>query len=291
MLSSTPTSRDNDAHLASPEYIAVYIIEGNDPKRSEQVRTIFGHSIFVTHIIKIDVPDDWLQHHQHLSREEAEELYQYNWCLGDARQRMSTNYVLVIKDSSTTNVTSQHMADMVTLACQQKTWHVCYLTKWLDRCDLYTDRNKSCHLVKTYSPHGCQAILFSPEGRDIILGFKRMKDGNTFPNKDSLSDSLNYTVSQGHLDATCFSPNLITYDVTVALHNNDYYKLQECRQPDRIPDNRDDGNINVTESGWGWWIWILLFFFILLLIGLLCFWRRSTLVAACQDPCSDNQRL
>lgn len=290
----------NEHVTSSPvEHIVVYIIEGDDPARTELVRHLFSHPVFITYVMKIDLPEDWLQRHAHLSQHDAEELYQYKWCLADAKRRTPNNYVLVIKDTSTTNVNTQNLAEMLTAACQEKTWHLCYLNKWLDRCDLYTDKTSllgtATLLVKTYSPQGCQAILFSPQGRDIILTECKMKNGQDFSVATSLSSSLNHAISQGYINATCFTPNLISYDLTAARHNNDYYKCQECRQPDhnnggdngQNPPSQEQQPVQTTgQSGSLWsnfWVWLLIILLVIGLIWFLCYNRRR--VVACDPEC------
>ena len=84
------------------------------------------------------------------------------------------------------------------------------------------------HVVKTQSPHGVQALLFTPGGRDVILGAKPMKNGDFFKARESLSKSLNVHIVKGDLDAFCVVPNLIAYDISLALEDRDYLKVNEC---------------------------------------------------------------
>jgi hypothetical protein len=253
---------------ASHVSIGVYILEGEDASWSEKVRYLFNHPLFVAYIVKIDVPEEWLSRHNYLKKEAAEELYRYKWCLADAKSRMSSNYVLVIKDNSSTHITSQNMAEIIIAACQDKRWQVCYLNKWQDRCDLYTDKTvlvgTSTVLARTYSPHGCQALLFSPEGRDIVLGETCLETGHHFEVKSSLSESLNEEISKGRLYATCFVPNLVSVDV---ISKQDYYKTQECKPVE--PETPV-----VTSSGGNYWIWLILI--VLLFVLIWCFWCRRS---------------
>jgi len=248
---------------------------------------LFNHPVFMTYVVKIDLPEDWRQRYPRLSRENAEELHQYRWCLADAKRRMPNDYVLVIKDNSITNVTSQNVAELIVAACQHKTWQLCYLSKWLDRCDLYKDKisllGSTTFLVKTRSPHGCQAILFSPEGRDIVLKEKKMKNGQDFNVTTSLSASLNQAIDRGYIDATCFIPNLISFDLTSIQQSNDYYKCQECRQPDTasnvkrnpVTQGEEKAPVTQTNNGNGISIWLcVLFVFILILLGLWFLYSR-----------------
>jgi hypothetical protein len=261
---------------------------------------MFNHPVFMTYVVKIDLPEDWLRHYPQLSRESAEELHQFRWCLADAKRRMPNGYVLIIKDNSIINVTSQNLAELIVTACQNETWQLCYLSKWLDRCDLHRNKisppGSTIFLVKTRLPHGCQAILFSPEGRDIVLKEKKMKNGQDFNVTTSLSASLNQAIDRGYIDANCFIPNLISYDLTYDLtsiqQTNDYYKCQECRRPDtvsnvkRIPVAQGEEKAPVTQrvekatvtqtnngNGISTWLWIL-FIFVLILFGVWFMYSR-----------------
>jgi hypothetical protein len=246
----------------SIDYVLVYIIEKDDTPRCETLRKYFDHPIFLTYVVRIDCPEDWISRHSYLSREEAEELYQYKWCLADAKKRMSTNYTLIIKDICLTNTSSRDIAEMITAACQDRSWQICYLNKWQDRCDLHTDRmnlvNSSTVLARTYSPNGCCALLFSPDGRDIILGEKAMTNNKELKFTTSLSTTLNREINQRNLIATCFVPNLFSIDPATV---QNYEFCQECQQ----------SNNNGSSGGYyGGWLIIGLFIFVALLIALLC---------------------
>lgn len=259
-------------------HIGVYIVVGDDANKTEAMRRLFDHPLFVTYIVSMEVPASWLQQHSSLKQEDAEEFYQYYWCLSDAKKRMPDNYVLIIKDNSTTNVSPVNLAEILMAACQNKTWQLCYLTKWQDRCDLYTDKVKlgttASILAKTYSPHGCQAILFSPEGRNIVLNEHKMKNGENFRVTSSLDTSLNYAIKEGHLDATCIIPNLVTYDITTIRKDADYAKCQECSLLEQ-PSNRVRSQRSVENSGGSGWVWFLLVLGIILLLLWYLFMYRS----------------
>lgn len=252
----------------SIDHVLVYIIEKDDTLRCETLRKYFDHSIFVTYVVKIDCPEDWLERNSYLSQEEAIEAYRYKWCLADAKKRMPTNYVLIIQDTCLTNTSSRDIAEMVTAACHDKSWHVCYLNKWQDRCDLHSDRvnliNNSTILARTYSPNGCYALLFSPDGRDIILGEKTMSNNKEFKMTTSLSSTLNSEINQRNIIATCFVPNLFSIDPSTV---QNYEFCQECQQ---------NNNITSSDSSCGGWLFIGILIFIALLIALwgFCLYRH-----------------
>ncbi|GAH47443.1 unnamed protein product [marine sediment metagenome] len=151
-------------------------------------------------------------------------------------------YSILIKNSSVTNSTSNEIANLVLLAislnkngCKKDNWELCYLCRWLDRCDLYTELAKLdgvTKVVRTHSPLGLQAIMYSPVGRDIVLGHRRMKDGDYFtPIETSLGDQLNREISLGNISAACMIPNLFEFNVMLARTELDIFKLSDCRLP------------------------------------------------------------
>lgn len=118
-----------------------------------------------------------------------------------------------------------------------KVYELCYLCKWLDMCQLYTKAEateelgakQSPSILRTRSPHGLQAVLFSPYGRDMVLGNVRMSNGAYFTLNKPLDKKLNEEIYAGNINALCTVPNLFDYDITLnAMTNQDYLKLNEC---------------------------------------------------------------
>ena len=120
-------------------------------------------------------------------------------------------------------------------------WEVAYLADWLDRCDLFRKLSKSTDLtkwVKTFSPNGIQAQLWSPVGRDIVLGRTPMKSGNFFtPINAPLSQKLNKNIELGNISAITTSPPFFYFDETLATLTTDLDKSCFCRQPDSTSPN------------------------------------------------------
>lgn len=270
-------------------YIVVYILETEESggtqisTRSEVVRHLFNDPLFITNIVKIDVPEDWIKKYKNLSKEDAEELYRYRWCLNDARQRSSQAYVIVIKDTSTSNVDSRTIAEIVSATRKLNNWHLCYLCKWMDRCDLYTDKvpitGKATVIAKTYSPYGCQALFFSPYGRDIILEGEKMKNGEYINYNQSLSNTLNRCIEKKYIDATCIVPNLISYDLSCGVYN----ELTECRNPNNNGTNNGSGSSVFFGSGFAWLCLLLIILAIALLIWFVCAAQTKS-----ADPCIEE---
>ena len=165
--------------------------------------------------------------------------------LHNARKRFPQDFCIIIKDTSVTNSTTEEIVKIILTAidinkdikqCKKHEWQLCYLCRWLDRCDLYTEEAKIkgvTKVVKTLSPFGIQAIMFSPEGRDIVLGKRKMNNGKFFtPIELPLGDQFNENIGLGNITATCVVPNLFEFNVMLSTNDLDFLKLSECRQPE-----------------------------------------------------------
>jgi len=180
--------------------------------------------------------------------------------LNDAYCNYPKNYCILIKDTSVTNSTSHEIGDIVLTAiglnrtgCKKDNWDLCYLTKWLDRCDLYETLEKIDgvpKIVKTFSPLGLQAVLYSPKGRDIVLGREKMRNGEYFtPITPPLGEQLANEIYLENISAAAIVPNLFDYNVMVAQMDVDLLKLAECRLPDD-KDNSVDVSVGPIPFYW-----------------------------------------
>lgn len=77
-------------------------------------------------------------------------------------------------------------------------------------------------ISETFSPQGTQALMYTPEGRDLVIELYRNK-GN-----ESLDHTLTYNIQKERLKAMCVSPNLFTFDTSLIKSFKDYYKGVEC---------------------------------------------------------------
>ena len=211
--------------------------------------------------------------------------------LEDAKRRFPKDYVLIVKDSSTTASTPNKVAKIIKKAislnknskcsCNSNSynsnsyssnsyssnsyssnssnsysssynstdnhnkcdcaWDLFYLCKWLDRCDLYKKctEKKGINLVKTYSPLGIQALMFSPRGRDMTLGcipLRPIKDDDCHQDCEyftpitlPLDEQLAFVIEDGQMKAIAATPNIFEFDITLAKLNTDLLKMAECR--------------------------------------------------------------
>ena len=154
--------------------VVVYILS-DDPTSSkvQKLKKLFGHPMFIVNALSPTCQD---------SRSELD--CEYNRCvaaLNDSHHNSSTDYTIIVKDSSISMASPELMADVINTTINSGDFDICYLCKWADRCDLYTNKipinNTSALIVKTQSGSGVQALLFAPSGRVIILRNKPMKNG------------------------------------------------------------------------------------------------------------------
>jgi len=154
----------------------------------------------------------------------------------DSRQRDSEAYVITIFDSSVSTA-NQITVNSVIQSAKQRDFDLMYLTKWLDRCSLYSDKQpiegegiipNTNFTFRSYQPSGLQAIMYSPHGRDIVLGLAPMRNGELFKVSDGLSYSLTSEINRRNIVAYCVVPNLFNFNL--ALAPTQTWKLNECQE-------------------------------------------------------------
>jgi len=160
-------------------------------------------------------------------------------------------YTIILKDTSICNINKDNLYDIMKNTRKHQDWDICYLCKWLDRCDLYEDI-KSCDygidLVRTFSPHGIKSLMFSPSGRNRILGIQPMRNGSYFtPIKSSLDDKLNKSIEKEDLLAVTYNSNIFIYNPLNLKSNKDVIKFSICRpKPHEHTGNAYDISMYVT---------------------------------------------
>nr|QBK91666.1 MAG: glycosyltransferase family 25 [Pithovirus LCPAC302] len=187
--------------------------------------------------------------------------------LCDSHKHFPHDFTIIIKDTSVTNCDIHDVAEIILSAIKlnrhKDIWDLCYLCKWLDRCDLYKElvkKDGKTQIVKTFAPLGIQAIMFSPKGRDIVLGKKKMKNKEFFtPITLPLGDKLSAEISNKNIKATAVVPNLFDFDVlTVQTTGNElnYLKSAECRVP--VPNDNDNGGDNLGAIPFFWFVVVVI---------------------------------
>lgn len=167
---------------------------------------------------------------------------------------------IIVRDDSITNVQSENIIKIINNNLKLKDFDVLFLCKWDDQCQMYTEKvdlESGGFTVKTQYPGGLQAIYFTPVGRDIILGRHPMSDGRTFFISQSLSDQIRTEIKKGRINARAIVPNIIGFDIRSATNNNDFLKLNECRQVTQ------SDNTNSSTSTYLWFFLIVLIIIIM----------------------------
>lgn len=245
--------------------IVVYVLT-DDPKsdRVKNVKKIFKNDQFIVSIVCV-LPTDQKEDKKYESELQVEHHRVFT-SLNDCYLNHRDNYCIIVKDTTISNVDASKIAEVVSYVKGKNDSDLLYLCKWMDRCDLYTNKEQvltgGSMVVKTQSPNGIQCLMFSPNGRDIVLGKKKMKNGKKFEliKELDLGYSLNQEIMNGNIDANCLVPNLVDYDPTAAKCNGDYAKTKEC-------EDINNPNQNTGTSSF-WWIIILIIILIIIIFAI-----------------------
>ena len=240
--------------------VVVYILTGdtNSP-RTHHVKGLFDNPLFIVNVVTVDDPVKLVVSDK-ITREESLEHYRISWCLEDAKKFNPDNPTIIVKDTSVSNSSPDTIAEIVSTALASNTWDICYLCKWLDRCDLYTDKitipGRTTIIAKTQTPQGTQAILLTPKARDYLESY--VKDHLI---EQSYSSMLQQQILTAKLNATCVVPNLLEYDITAAKSDLDYLKTYQCdSKSNRIVVDPTQS----SGSSFGWLIFLILILLVIL---------------------------
>ncbi|PCJ24624.1 MAG: hypothetical protein COA94_07155 [Rickettsiales bacterium] len=156
---------------------------------------------------------------------------------------------IILKDTSIFSSKKDHVLEVIKTSLEVEDWDLVYLNRWLDRCDLYTDDrhrvgNTFTEIIRTRSPNGTQAIMFSVIGRDRILGVEPLRDSTYFKLVNiSIDTLLNISIENSSLFAYVIVPNLVEFDIGVSSTLSNLAKMSECRAP---PDVSNKGLLPFT---------------------------------------------
>ena len=259
--------------------VNVYIVSISKPDepggispQAKRLYDLFASPLFQTTILKLDSPAKNIKtNYPGFDTESSNELYRFILALKDGINTNSKEPVLYITDTSITDADAGTIESIVT-SLLSNNWDVCYLSKWLDSCDLYTDKkqiNKNgTVLVNAVNPQGIQAFLIRPDRflLDANTGEVSLKNGNKIAFEKNLSSTFQKLIAAKQINAATVTPNLFNVDPLTITKNEDYIKLNECRDPTAlIPvDNGTQTSTSQNYITWG-----LLAVAILLLIYLL----------------------
>lgn len=262
----------------SNHLVPVYIL-ASDPesKKVRKLTSLFSHPMFKLYVINIDDPKDFKER-DGISIKDQIKAHRHKWCLNNAREKHRESHAIIVKDTSVSNASVNQIANVISAAIANGKWDLCYLNKWLDRCDLHSDRKPvngtMSTITKTVEPHGLQAVVYSPNGRDIILGDKEMKNGKLFQDKDKpldkpLDEKILDNIKNKNIEATTTEPNLINYDVGSAKKPTDYLKANGCNHRSITGKNMQEENQTNT------WLWVILIIVIFLILGYFLYKRNE----------------
>lgn len=233
---------NNDKNIEKPYQlndvgpIIVYLLTSEPySKRVRKLSLLFPPPRFKLILANIPPPPH-LETNPALSLKDSLEIFRFSTVLCESYKNHIQCYTIILKDNSVSATDSDILTKVVNEAISIGEWDLCYLNRWLDRCDLY--RNPICikgttvKLVKTLSPNGLQAIMFSPKGRNIIIGKCKLPNGEYFtPITIPLGTKFNIFIETGLLSALCAVPNLFEFDVFEAKSISDLAKLTDCQRP------------------------------------------------------------
>lgn len=251
--------------------IVVYILTKN--RRDNVVYTlsnVFYRKYFIVNYITMEDNIDISKRKQSRTRDDKDSkitekldvknntiIKRINSALRKSEKYHPSLHTIVIKDSSVCNVDADDLYSILKTSRKINNWDICYLCKWWDECDLYENikmthinGSESIELVKTYSPHGLQALMFSPHGRNRFLGIMPMVDGDYFtPIDEPLDKKLNKYINDEKLNAITYSKNIFSFNPSMIKKNEDLIKFTMCRPKRKHKDEALDIFLYITIVG------------------------------------------
>ena len=245
-----------------PRKFVVYILTDDEYKNEvEKLYRIFDKHYFVVQTITLS--HQAYKNSDTLSEKDYNEIHRVDSALLKSNKKYNSMYTIILKDTCKIQISKDDLYDTLNDAVKynekKSDWDICYLCRWLDRCDLCTpvkNTPTNLSLLETYSPHGVQALMFSPAGRNKCLGIEPTHTGGYFTPIDvPLDTKLNADIEYGSLKAITYSSNIFQYDVKHAYRDSDYVKYSICR----IPEEEEIETYSI-------WIYIIAIVVVLILI-------------------------
>jgi hypothetical protein len=248
-VSSRIHDRNTNDKNSDINQIVVYLLTNKcDDSSTQKLSKFFQSSNFYDlHVVDIPPPPS-IDIPNSMTEAQAIEIYRFNKVLTEASDRYPDKQVLIIKDKSVTITTPDLLEDVIRTGLQLSGWDLFYLNRWLDSCEQYTNKvevnSSMTTLVKTISPNSTLAVLFSPRGRDIVIGRCKMNNGSYFtPISVPLGEKLNREIIKGNFTAICTVPNQFDFNMFVARNVSDLGKLCDCKRPEIKDTNDGPGTI------------------------------------------------
>jgi len=217
--------------------IVIIVPDGAAVPRNQFLENLFTGPYFDTRNL-IEPASPFVESNSSISKAEQIDRARILAGLKQAAEIDQALPVILVRNTSISNVSTSTLKTVVQNILTGPSFDVCYLAKWLDKCSLYQDAipfdpETGVTVAWTQRPRGLQAVMFNPEGRDILLGKRSLRNGLAFTLDDQTFDNnLTSQIETGNLVALTTVPNLIEFDiVSNATRNSDYQKVDECVVP------------------------------------------------------------
>ena len=217
------------------------LTDGQHQQDVERLENLFSSPLFNVKVVVIP------KKLENQTTSSIEETY-IKLCL---QQSQSSRSVICIKDSSVTTIAPDDLERLCTYI-QRRDFDLFYLCRWQDFCQKITDISSvpgiNINIGRTYNPHGFQAVYFSQNGKDVLLGNSPMRNKQFL---DSFCMALSTEIHSGNIVAYCTLNNVFNFDIVRAVSNLDYLKTHECAVV-----NSTDQDIS-TNNGILWFLLLL----------------------------------
>jgi hypothetical protein len=248
--------------------VVAYIVCQKDSDSSSSkvlnLSNLLAGAVSKTHIVDIEIPSD-ISYPKSLTKEEMKEIYRFMWCLNNSSRSYPDHHTLIVKSDSTMMTNTDNLSDVLTKITEQE-YDISYLSSWNENCDAIDFGGKieagDNLIFKSVSPHGCQALMTSPDCRETLLDIiKDEKDVKTHDYNDDLSTFLNDLIVTKKINAIGVTPNVFIPDVTT---ENGKKLMEQMNQCISSPKNM------MKEMTW----MIVLIIAIIILVGFFYFNRK-----------------
>lgn len=266
---SNKLSAKAEAKLLTQNQASVLVLIINSETRAcndnlDNMKRLFSDSYFTVQICSVTEPTEFPAHKtltrpQYLENYTMRKILTYaaegpydNGVTGEpVHQRWWTNLpVIVIKDSSISHLTMEHITQHIATALKQApNVDLFFLCSWQDACHKYREV-QGTSLKWSTKPSATQAIMYVPRARDHIREVLLTSDV-------PFSKLLNNTAAKKKLAATVFIPNLIDFDINLATSNEDFNKVNACMSTTDTSSTID----------WSTAIWFLIILLLVILVA------------------------
>ena len=250
---SIESSGSNELRMLtrSTPSVLVLLVKGDTrpcDKNIDKLHMLFSEPFFTVQVCSVEEPKEFPAH-KTLSRVQYLENYTTRKLLTYAAegpyvdniaQRLWTDLpVLILRDSSSSHISSTTMYQHITTALQSApTADLFFLCKWQDSCHKYITVTSSTFLKWSVQPTATQAVMYRTRARDYFRE-------TLLTAAVSTSKLINNTVAQKKLSAIVFMPNIVDFDVSLATSNDDFNKLNQC-----LAVTEDTTTINWVNVAW-----------------------------------------